>query len=553
MKKLFLVFTSIITLNSLGLGTMIHIPGDYPDIQAGIDASVNGDTVLVADGAYTGAGNRNINFTGKAIVVVSENGADDCIIDCQMNGRGFDFVSGEESSSILSGFTIINGSAEHLTYDRGGAIYIFDSSPKIEDCIFTGNSAVYGAAAYIGDNSDAIIENCIFAENSSEGNGGAIFFYGTDAVISGCEIVSNTAGYYGGAICCDEAYPTIENCIISGNSAWEGGGIGCGTFSFPTIENCDIIENTSTMSGGGIHCYKLSSPIVAYCNIIGNSAGNWSGGGIYTSESGIEIGYTVIALNTAGDGGGICFEASDPTITNCTISGNTALREGGGIHVSPFSNTTIINTIVEGNFGEGGIHFNYTTNGIITFSDFANNQNGDFSGDVPGGLGTIFGINANGDSCDAFYNIYLEPLFQTITGDSAFHLTEDSPCIDAGDPVSGFDPDSTIVDMGAFYFHQSVWTRPEQSVNTPSGSGLKAYPNPFNASTAISYQLLAVSYVNLTIYDIAGREVIKLVDSYEVKGLHEVTFDAKDLSSGVYFVRLTAGDFREARKMLLIK
>ena len=79
------------------------------------------------------------------------------------------------------------------------------------------------------------------------------------------------------------------------------------------------------------------------------------------------------------------------------------------------------------------------------------------------------------------------------------------------------------------------------------------YPNPFNASTAISYQLLAVSYVNLTIYDIAGREVAKLVDGMKTAGSHQVVFDAKDLTSGVYFARLTAGEFRQTRKILLIK
>ena len=78
-------------------------------------------------------------------------------------------------------------------------------------------------------------------------------------------------------------------------------------------------------------------------------------------------------------------------------------------------------------------------------------------------------------------------------------------------------------------------------------------PNPFNARTAISYQLLAVSNVNLTVYDITGREVTKLVDGMMTAGTHQVVFDAKDLTSGVYFARLKAGNFCQTRKMLLIK
>jgi len=81
----------------------------------------------------------------------------------------------------------------------------------------------------------------------------------------------------------------------------------------------------------------------------------------------------------------------------------------------------------------------------------------------------------------------------------------------------------------------------------------KPYPNPFNPITAISYQLLAASQVNLTVYDIQGQEVALLVDEYKPAGQYEVTFDAKDLVSGVYFVRLEAGDFSQVQKVLLIK
>jgi len=80
-----------------------------------------------------------------------------------------------------------------------------------------------------------------------------------------------------------------------------------------------------------------------------------------------------------------------------------------------------------------------------------------------------------------------------------------------------------------------------------------AYPNPFNQSTVISYKLQVTSRMKLNVYDIMGREVAKLADGYQTAGNHEIIFDAKDLVSGVYFVRLEAGEFKQTQKILLIK
>ncbi len=80
-----------------------------------------------------------------------------------------------------------------------------------------------------------------------------------------------------------------------------------------------------------------------------------------------------------------------------------------------------------------------------------------------------------------------------------------------------------------------------------------AYPNPFNPTTTLSYSLPASAQVQLTVYDIQGREVDRLVDGFRTTGSHQVTFDAKGLTSGVYFARLEAGEFGQTRKILLVK
>jgi len=82
---------------------------------------------------------------------------------------------------------------------------------------------------------------------------------------------------------------------------------------------------------------------------------------------------------------------------------------------------------------------------------------------------------------------------------------------------------------------------------------LQNYPNPFNPATTIRYMLPASVHVTLVVYDAAGRQVAKLVDGHQGPGLHEVVWDAKGMSSGVYYSLFTAGAFRQVRKLVIAK
>ena len=148
--------TWYVDVNAPYYATIVDPPVYYPEedgsaeypfdtIQEGMDVSSHGDTVLVADGIYTGPGNRNLNFYGRAITVRSANGPENCIIDCFPgnplqggNRRAFYFHSGEGRDSVVQGFTIQNGYAF-----PGGGIYCFlSSSPTIVDNILIGNRAI---------------------------------------------------------------------------------------------------------------------------------------------------------------------------------------------------------------------------------------------------------------------------------------------------------------------------------------------------------------------------------------------------------------------------
>ena len=79
------------------------------------------------------------------------------------------------------------------------------------------------------------------------------------------------------------------------------------------------------------------------------------------------------------------------------------------------------------------------------------------------------------------------------------------------------------------------------------------YPNPFNPETKINYELRVTNYVKLQVYNVVGNEVATLVNEKQSPGTYQVEFDAGSLTSGVYFYRLTSGNFTDTKRMMLVK
>ena len=82
---------------------------------------------------------------------------------------------------------------------------------------------------------------------------------------------------------------------------------------------------------------------------------------------------------------------------------------------------------------------------------------------------------------------------------------------------------------------------------------MQNYPNPFNPTTTIQYVISSEQFVSLKIYDILGKEVATLVNSRKAIGNYKVNFNASNLTSGVYFYRIQAGNFTETKKFILLK
>ncbi|MCH9032692.1 MAG: right-handed parallel beta-helix repeat-containing protein, partial [candidate division Zixibacteria bacterium] len=219
--------------------TIIHVPADQPTIQAGIDEAMGGDTVLVADGTYTGPGNRDIDFGGKGIFVKSENGSDVTIIDCEGSildrHRGFYFHRGEDTTAVVAGFTVLNG----WEFQGGGILCEKNSSPTIMSNAINGN---FRSGIWCVD-SDPTISNNTINDNA----GGGIWCEDSSPPISNNTISGNS----GSGISLVNSSATIINNTISDNFSFFGGGIYCSNSS-PIISNNIISENWDSAGGGGI-------------------------------------------------------------------------------------------------------------------------------------------------------------------------------------------------------------------------------------------------------------------------------------------------------------
>ena len=271
------------------------VPQQYRTIQAAIDASTDGDTVIVAAGTYTGDGNRDIEFRGKAITLRSTDPNDPAIvaatiIDC--NGtredyhRGFYFVNDEDLRSLLAGLTIENGCT-----DYGGAIYCRGSSPTISKCNITSNRANFsGGGIHCYWDSNPMIVGCTISSNTA-GRGGGVHCSGSDPHIGNCVITKNrtpTCDSGGGVFICYSDL-AMTNCVISNN---EGGGfcVASGYENYPSLTNCTICGNMSSFGAGVSGCSTVTN-----CIIWGNSpeqiAEYWRSPAPSVSYSDVQGGY----------------------------------------------------------------------------------------------------------------------------------------------------------------------------------------------------------------------------------------------------------------------
>jgi predicted outer membrane repeat protein len=300
--SIYLLFTQVVLVktNYAGPGRTIRIPKDYSSIQKGIDRAVDGDTILVAPGIY----HENINFLGKKIVlasrfilkgdttIISKTILDGSTPDSKDSASVVKFISGEDSSSAIIGFTIQNGNATLILEPKGyggGGILCISSSPTIMHNIIKNNSAdAYGGGIYCQKGSPQIMQNMV---------------------------TGNSTNYFGGGIFCNKASPKVEENILQYNSAkyGRGGGIHCYS-STPLVKRNLILDNACYLEGGGVSCESSSAALIINNTMVRNRGAGGGGIGCIKSSS-PKIVNNIISF---GQGGSAiwCDKSSDPFITH---------------------------------------------------------------------------------------------------------------------------------------------------------------------------------------------------------------------------------------------
>ena len=397
------------------IGNIIEIPNDFPTIQDGVDYSNNGDTILVNPGVY----NENILIDEKELIIISNIGRDSTIIDGNSNGPVITFNNINAENTLLSGFTIQNGTGAFMTNSNfGGGILCKYSMPKLNDLIIQNNTAFAGGGicyyAIDSTNNTPIISNSIIKNNLAS-EGGGIFAINHHLTIENTDIHNNGMDLFGsgGGIQILLGSLTMNDVNIQYNETRFGGGIYISN-SNATLQKININNNYAEAKGGGIWIGGNTNINFEKALIYNNQSNN--GGGIFTSNSNININHTTITDNSVTPnslGAGIYMNSGNATINNSIIYFN-------------YSQNTFNNP----NYNLGGYSNDNFSEYDITYSNIQGVDNW-----VPSGVGIISE----------------SPLF--VNSNNDYNLLLTSPCIDSGDPAL-YDLDGTRSDMGALYYNQ---------------------------------------------------------------------------------------------------
>jgi len=385
---------------------VVHVPADEPTIQAGINAAVAGDTVLVACGTYDEYEIKmksGVHLLGDGGPCPSDpcvtiepqvsaapgkdgivcNGVDDTATIQALRISGRLQPAGSVSSGIRctdSDVAILccrveywKGSGIHLTDSsplvktttcqgngtnalQGGGLYSLNGSPKLQWFASVLDHAGDGGGVWSGGAPAAILEFCLFMGSTASGEGGSVYCESGTSLF-GCTfgLIFGAGAARGANVACTGAV-SIDSCRFVAGSAEHGGGIyvvgGSPSISRTTIEN-----TYASASGGGIYL-KTGNATVAGCSILNNRAAG-AGGGIYVESGSLTLSDCTLLENetSSGDGAGIAAEGGTLDLSDVLIARGDCSGTGSGAWLSNATASVLRCTITQNRAGgTGGLH-----------------------------------------------------------------------------------------------------------------------------------------------------------------------------------------------------
>jgi Secretion system C-terminal sorting domain len=524
---------------------------------------------------------NNSNFIGNSSTInYGAIGADSSTVI--INNSIFQSNSTIWGGAIASNYGLLEINDSYFSNNKsehGGAVITGWNQTLINTSDFVQNESVWGGGLSVL-NSDLIIDSCLFTKNQAESNAGAIEYI-VDSTISKSNHelkITNTKfkenyGFFRGALEIQQrdlleskVNVDISKCLFLNNSSDRGGVLFINGFIKDfKLSNSILNGNTAVLRTAGCNFSNSVEGIVANCLFSSNITNGGS------------------SAAAIGTGSKVSFE-------NCTFTQNSG-NLGASITLRKSGPVTLLNSILWDNRPSNLL--------VNALDDSAGCELNVYYSSIQDGADSIRINDTTSILNWGIGNIDADPLFSI--ADSFYRLTQNSPCIGTGiesieiegvwhhcsptDLLGSLRPNPVdeFVDMGAIESEFLLVGIERNGKKTPKSYVLfQNYPNPFNPSTTIKYSIPASVMPNsfqhqnneipdqgrndnmkvqLNIYDLLGSEVSTLVNKEQPPGNYEIEFDGSELTSGIYFYRLQAGDpassagqvYVDIKKMILLK
>jgi hypothetical protein len=523
MKKIAILLSLIVSVSA----TTLQVPSQYSTIQAAIDASSNGDTVLVATGTYV----ENIIINGKKISVIGED-RETTIIDGNNEGNVITITGIDESyNSIIKNFTIQNGIGEsNWKGGWGGGIYIRSYPPTLDSLIIQNNTA---------------------GGNGPDGGGGGVCYnWSPDTLNIKNSIIKDTnpgTSEHGGLFTSGGTI-RAENCLIFDN-VWAVGGGNLGP-SHAELINCTITSNNSPIEGN-FYSLSITNSIIYFNKTFKIELPNNSAPNIEYSD--IEGGWSEGNGNIDADPL-FCdtlsykYYATSPVITAGKLGYNMGAGSVGCDVPQAFEWVSAASATI--NITESNLDDTYElkwTESKDVYGDTVNYL-------VYAKVG-VYPAEEIYDTTVTSVSITYQEILEGVFEGSPVNSATVSLNVKATD---GIDTVDVTGDNRVIYVNRYEYLSTEGE-GVPFEFALhENYPNPFNPTTTLRFDLPEVSNLTLTIYNMLGQKVRTFDYQNTSAGYHSVKWNATNdygdpVGAGVYLYQLQTKDFVKTRKMVLLK